>query len=499
MPGRLNKLMFAITCLFLLSGCAAGRLNYNPNKKYTRQILQEDFHSFRKILEEGHPSLYWYTTKDSLDYYFNNSFSRIKDSMTEPQFRALLSYTISKINCGHTSVRSSKNYLRYLDTVRMKQFPLSIKLWDDSAVVYANLNRGDTIIARGTVVKSINEKPINYYRDSLFQFISMDGYGIINKYQTLSNMGSFSGWYRNIFGLADQFTIGYTNEFGREKKTTIPVFNPRKDSSFKKELMNFKKLDRKERRKNILFGSRELRFDSSSSTAILTLNTFVGGKGIAGFIKRSFKKLQSKNIKNLVIDVRGNSGGNVGISNLLTRLIIDHRFKLADTLYAINKSSRYKKFIGQYFITHLSMSFISRKRADGRYHFGYFERHYFKPKKQHHFNGNVYVITGGNSFSATTLFANLLKGQKSVTLVGEETGGGAYGNTAWLIPEVTLPKTKIRFSLPKFRMVINKNIEKNGRGVMPDVFVRSSLESIQNGIDPKMEKVKELIEKSDSR
>ncbi len=479
-----------------MSGCAAGRLNYNPNQKYTRQILQEDFHTFQNILEEGHPSLYWYTTKDSLDYYFNNSFSRIKDSMTEPQFRALLSYTISKINCGHTSVRYSRNYLRYLDTARMKQFPLSIKLWDDSAVVYANLNRRDSIITRGTVVKSINDKPINYYRDSLFQFISMDGYSIINKYQTLSNMGSFSGWYRNIFGLADHFTIGYINESGLEKHTTIPVFDPRKDSSFKKELIKFKRPDNKERRQNILTAARQLRFDSSTSTAILTLNTFVGGKGIAGFIKRTFKELKSKHIKNLVVDVRGNSGGNVGISNLLTRLIIDHQFKLADTLYAINKSSRYKKLIGQYWINHLSMSFISRKRADGKYHFGYFERHYFKPKKEHHFNGNVYVIMGGNSFSATTLFANLLKGQHNVTLVGEETGGGAYGNTAWLIPEVTLPNTKIRFSLPKFRMVINKNTVKNGRGVMPDVFVRSSLESIQKEIDPKMEKVMELIEKS---
>lgn len=239
--------------------------------------------------------------------------------------------------------------------------------------------------------------------------------------------------------------------------------------------------------------SHELIIDASTSTAFVTLNTFIGGIGIRGFIKRTFKDLHRKHIKNLVVDVRNNGGGNVGISNLLTKLIINHRFKMADSLYAINKKSAYGKYIGQNFLNRLSMSFITRKRADGKYHFGYFERHYFKPKPHHHFDGNVYIITGGNSFSATSLFAYFLKEQKNVLLVGEETGGGAYGNTAWLIPDVTLPDTKIRFTLPKFRMVINKNAVKSGRGVMPDVFVRSSLESIKKEIDPKLEKVKELI------
>ncbi len=487
------KLILAVSCLFILNSCSSGRRFYNPNKKFAKATLQHDFQTFRRILEEGHPSLYWYTSKDSINYFFDDAYSRIRDSMTELQFRVLLSYTISKINCGHTSVRYSKNYFRYLDTAKMKQFPLSIKLWDDSAVVYATLNRKDNIIKRGTVLTSINGKPIDFYRDTLFQFLSMDGHGLINKYQTLSNAGTFSGWYRNIFGLKDKFTIGYMNNLGEEKQTDIKVFDPKKDSSHKDELMNFKKPDRKERRHNLLAASRELNIDTLSGTAFLTLNTFIGGQGIRGFIKRTFKDLHHQHIQNLVVDVRSNGGGSVGISNLLTKLIIDHRFKIADSLYAINKKSSYGKYIGQNFLNRLSMSFITRKRADGKYHFGYFERHYFKPKQRHHFNGNVYVITGGNSFSATSLFAYFLKGQKNVLLVGEETGGGAYGNTAWLIPDVTLPNTRIRFTLPKFRMVINKNAIKTGRGVMPDVFIRSSLESIRKEADPKLEKVKELI------
>ncbi|HUR10924.1 MAG TPA: S41 family peptidase, partial [Flavitalea sp.] len=127
------------------------------------------------------------------------------------------------------------------------------------------------------------------------------------------------------------------------------------------------------------------------------------------------------------------------------------------------------------------------------FHFGYFERHYFKPRKRNHFNGNVYLITGGNSFSATTLFVQALKGQDNVLIVGEETGGGAYGNTAWMIPDVKLPHTRIKFRLPKFRLVMNSDLVKEGRGVKPDLEVLPSIESIRYGIDMKVEVVRHLI------
>jgi len=139
------------------------------------------------------------------------------------------------------------------------------------------------------------------------------------------------------------------------------------------------------------------------------------------------------------------------------------------------------------------MQFVTNRHSDKKYHFGYFERHYFKPKHKHHYNGKVYVLTGGNSFSATTLFAAALKGQKNVLIVGEETGGAAYGNTAWMIPDAKLPNTKMGFRLPKFRLVMNKHGEKNGRGVQPDVFAGPSVKAIREGVDYKVEKVRELI------
>ncbi len=83
-------------------------------------------------------------------------------------------------------------------------------------------------------------------------------------------------------------------------------------------------------------------------------------------------------------------------------------------------------------------------------------------------------------------------------VVGEETGGGAYGNNAWLIPDVTLPITKVRFRLPLFRLVIDNGIPKNGRGIIPEVEALPTVNAIRRNADYKMEKVTELIKKNQS-
>ena len=178
---------------------------------------------------------------------------------------------------------------------------------------------------------------------------------------------------------------------------------------------------------------------------------------------------------------------------------IDHKFKLADSLIYHQTSVRIQKIYTEKFLAwfadHLSSP---ERRRKGKYHFRYFEKHYYSPKKKYHYDGQVFILIGGNSFSATTLFAGDLKGQKNVTLVGEETGGGYYGNTAWIIPDVTLPNTGLRFRLPRFRMVINKDRIKNGRGIMPDVWALPTSDAIREGVDFKAMKVRELIAQQDS-
>jgi C-terminal processing protease CtpA/Prc len=168
-------------------------------------------------------------------------------------------------------------------------------------------------------------------------------------------------------------------------------------------------------------------------------------------------------------------------------------------LYAVKKKKKYKQYIQGDFWNRLFITFFAKKKKDGYYHIGYFERHYFKPRKRHHFDGKVYILSGGNSFSATTLFISALINQENVTVIGEETGGGAYGNSAWHIPTVTLPETKVRFNLPLYRLVIDKNMPKTGLGVQPEVKALPTVQAIRKGIDYKLEVATEMIKQDKER
>lgn len=482
--------------VLVISSCTTSKEPFYPMAKYPPSKLREDYELFQNILQESHPSLYWYTPKDSMDYYFNKGLEQIKDSMTEPAFKTLLSYVITKIDCGHTATKFSKAYSHFLDTAKLQSFPLSLKLWGDTMVITANLNRRDSILRRGVVLKSINGHAQQELRDSLFNYVITDGYSLNGKYQSLSTGFSFANWYKNVYGLPDTFNLEYIDTLGMSRHAQVPLYDFKNDTMNRWGFsVNRKPGERhKERPQLVFFSSTNLQLDTGLSTAYMNLQTFDRGNHLKKFFRQSFKTMDENHIKHLVIDVRSNGGGDAGLSSLLTRYLIDKKFKLADSLYAVTRSSKYDQYISKSWMYHMLMVFITKKQADGKYHFGYFERHYFKPKKDHHFNGDVYILIGGNSFSATTLFAGFLKGQKNITLVGEETGGGYYGNTAWVIEQVTLPNTKTRFTLPKFRLVIDKSREKNGRGVMPDVWSVPTTDAIRKGIDFKSQRVRELIE-----
>lgn len=495
----MRRSLILILTIALLTGCGTGRSSFSPNKKYSPQRLQKDYSIYQQILEDAHPGLYWYTSKDSMDHYFNWGREQLKDSLTEGEFRKVLNYVTAKINCGHTSVRSSKKFLNYLDTVRIARiFPLSLKLWNDTAVVAANLDRRDSLLKRGVQVNKINGRSVKEIVDTLFEYISTDGYNTTHKFQALSNRGYFGSLYTSLFGFSDNYSIEYLDSTGLLKNTSIKTYRPSSDTIGRAAMMPVRQVpqpSRKERRERQQNSVRLLKIDSADHVAMMDLNSFGRGYGLKGFFRRSFKALRKNEIGHLIIDVRGNGGGSVTNSTLISRYITDHPFKVGDSLYAITKRKKYSRYIKNDFFNRLFITFFTKRRPDGFHHFRYFERHYFKPKKRNHFDGQVYIITGGNSFSATTLFASSLIKQDNVTVLGEETGGGAYGNSAWLIPDVTLPETRVRFRLPLFRLVIDKNYPKNGKGVQPEVESKPTIDAIKRGVDFKLEKAMELIKK----
>lgn len=504
---RIAVLLLGIAGL-LLTGCASSRKAFDPDRKYAPATLQQDFTLFRNVLEESHPSLYWFSPKDSMDLYFDNGFRQLSDSMTEPQFRNILSTITSKIRCGHTSLRYSKRYNQWLDTARIPMFPFTVKVWGpDSVAVVSNLNRKDSLLKRGTIITAVDGRKVDQLIDTFTNYLQSDGNIITGKYQMMSNRNSFGNLYRTVYGIPEKIRVDYIDSTGLPQTALVAAFQPPPTEKDKSKRDSAKKLPPapgtpapkppKEVPKEItLNASRSVQIDTTLKSAYMTVTTFTGGQRLRGFFRRSFREIKKRDIKYLVVDVRNNGGGDASNSTLLTKYLTQKKFKLADSLYTNKRSSHYGKHIELQPLYWLWTLFVTHKGSDGNFHFGYFERHYFKPKRRLHFDGQVYIITGGNSFSATTMFAKELQGQNNVTIVGEETGGGAYGNTAWMIPDVTLPNTRLRFRLPRFKLVMDTALVKEGRGIRPDIEVSVNSNIIRRGVDPKLGVVFRIIRDS---
>jgi len=189
--------------------------------------LSQDLHTLHKVLEQNHPSMYWYTPKDSMDYYFATAMASVKDSMSAWQFKNIVASYLANIKCGHTSVHFSPKLTKWYTAFRFPQFPLQLKVWKDSAVVIGNLYAKDSILKRGTIVTSINQLPVSALVDSMYSIISTDGNSINFKSQVLTN--NFSNWYKARFGNQDSvYQISYIDSLGNKQTTQIAAYAPPK-------------------------------------------------------------------------------------------------------------------------------------------------------------------------------------------------------------------------------------------------------------------------------
>jgi len=475
------KLFYTRFLVILLASCTVVSKNYNPNKKYSREALQQDYGLLRRILEKEHPSLYWYTPRDSMDYFFDAGYRAIADSMTELQFGwKILAPLTAAIHCGHTSFSMSPSWNRFVKNKAIPSFPLYLKVWKDTMVVIYNLNQADTLLKKGTIITAINGISSSDIIRIMLDYMVQDGYAANVNYLRLSE--SFPYFHRNIFGLYKFYRVGYLDSSGVAKDTVLPYFEPPVDSlkKFKKLPHPDKNIQKLPRREEV----RTLKIDSSY--ALMTINSFSKGH-LKHFFKKSFRRLHRHQVSNLVIDIRTNGGGDISNYVLLARFLRNTPFKVSDSAWSQAKNFRpYTKYITAGFFDNLGLFFLTHKEKDGKYHFGYWERHEFMPKGIHHFQGATYILTNGLTFSASTLFCNTVKGQPGITLVGEETGGGWYGNSGIMIPDIKLPNTGLRVRLPFFRIVQYHHISQKGTGVLPDVYLPPLYRDIVSGTDTKL-------------
>lgn len=169
--------------------------------------------------------------------------------------------------------------------------------------------------------------------------------------------------------------------------------------------------------------------------SIHSFNTF----NIQGDMKVIKPYLQSiKNYKTLIIDIRGNGGGDSSYwaDNIVPMLI---NKPLDDTQYlAFRGGSFVEQFIKCRFgfgykklepISNIYKENLKNLPPEVKEEFKYYSQNkiHYEPKNSIGFSGRIYLLVDGNVFSSAEAFAAFAKSTGFATLVGERTGGDGIG------------------------------------------------------------------------
>jgi len=473
--------------IFLVVGCGYNGYCQKKEslleKKYSPPELQQDASVLSKVLLAMHPAIGIYKPREYYVALLDSFIQAQTDSLTEKQFRLRTKLLVDELHCGHTEVLYSTAFYKEMNKLRPNYSPYIFLPVEDKAYMIANLNKKqDSTIRKGSEIIKINGVPVDSMIRYAKRFISTDGFNQTAK-QYYVQLG-FNSYYLGLFGRPDIFEVEYRQgktlksvKYPAIQPKTLPQLplGPREDSLYIKH-------------RNAKMAYRFL--DENKKTMLLKIDKF-SHRAYARSYRKVFRRAKRNKSENLVIDLRSNGGGSLANSYRLLSYLLDQ--SSTQTLQTAIRNYPYKKYTKgnlAFKFTRFAYKVIGRKKTlHDTDNFIYT----IKPRRKNHFDGKIFVLINGGSFSASCLVAGYLKAFNKATFIGEETGGAVEGCNAGITPFYKLPNTKIRVRVPAFRIVHDVCPAITGHGILPDHKIEYGLKDFLAKRDLELLKVKELL------
>lgn len=247
-------------------------------------------------------------------------------------------------------------------------------------------------------------------------------------------------------------------------------------------------------------GNSRLRFQKNASTAWFLATPFAYTDTTV--YQKAFALIKQKGIRNLVLDVRHNTGGDIRVAARLLSYLADGDFNIVGDVKSRFTDPSASQF-ARYFDVEITKGFKIGFKVDdtpGNWHqvtvTSEFGQLYgpFKPAKKNHFDGNLIVLIDGATFSSGALFTAALKAQnKNVKFIGRETAGSEEGCNGMTVQRLTLPNSKIIVDFPWMRVVSVAKQASRGRGIMPDYTINYTPQDVVSNSDLDLKKALSLV------
>lgn len=450
--------------------------------------LQEDLAVFKENLERVHAGLYNYTSKEEMDNQFAGIHDAITAPMTSQDFYRLLLPLNRAIRNGHTHLMPNEAF----DQAWREALPLlPVDVYWYEGEVYVLRNNSDVpALVVGARIDSINGEAASDVFRYFASLFPRDGYN--TSFPEAITYRAFNEFYVSFKSAPAEYDLVFETPAGKQTAITVPgLKNPQIEANRKARYGEIRHWWEKSH-------GDPMYLELDGDVAILTIKSCDDGdlrkfaKGIRQQVNGYFKQMEAAGTQHLILDVRGNGGGNMRIAAELLRHLGTQPMKLYDDNYLITKKIEQKEYYtsNTFFLNLLGGIGLKqgpdgfyRNRAitnwvyDASYHLEMLE------PLENTFKGQVYCIGDGYSFSATGIMASWLKTYTNTLFVGEEMGGNESILTAGEYVEFQMPHSGNRAIFPLVGEVVHNPRGRTGHGIKPDLPIRNSIEDLLAGHD----------------
>jgi hypothetical protein len=455
----MKNLLLLICCLWLDAGFGQAAI-FSP-----AQIV-EDAEYLHAKLKSKHPHLYLYTAKDSVETFFK-TISEIQDSLTALEFYNKISLFSDVIKDGHTLLFPSAETLNFHNN-QSAFFPF--KLFCDKGQLFVEADYSSTgNLEPGSEILSMNDVSADSILQHCLRRLMRDGYNLNYPVWILNNY--FSEYYSYFFGHPASYTIKFRSGAGIVEEWTIPAL-------VKSEILvnRTKRYGNRAKARGLNQTENDgitIQIDSSSSLAILTIRDFdshvlkrLYQQDYSKSLKAHFSQIRQSPVNDLILDLRGNQGGDLKNGILLLSLLMPEPFQVVERFAVVGNSE--------------SEDMNARnKEIKGN------GTRVFKPQPDA-YSGNLYLLVDGGSFSNSGIVASAIRHYRRGVIIGEETGGNEKVLCGYESLTV-LPNTRLQVYIPTRQFVIRDMPGNEGRGVIPDFIISPSIQGLISGKDEVLE------------
>jgi hypothetical protein len=432
-------------CFFLLIFCCqCGKQPEQPHMKYAVDQLQDDFRQLENYLRRH---ARYFTDDDELREVSARQYALITDSMSLCEYSRLIAPVLAAVRCGHARLSLPEAVDAWLEEYG-NYLPLEIRVVHDTLVARRCYDN-KAAIPPGSVITAIDGLSAFEIIQCIKERLPADGRNETYKYWQMNE--NFAGVYLACIADPEEYELSFVTPGDPfEHTVTLPAKS-------RKEIRRYRVAHHLiEDHKPLVSSS----FAADSSYAALRIRFFHFYRGLdqfVGTIDSFFQNVRTQNITNLIVDLRGNDGGDPLSSAYLLG-------------YLLGKPYRY--FAGH------SAPFYDELKG-------------MRESPAQPFTGRLFVLVDGGCFSTTGHFCSLLKYHGVGTFIGEETGGSYACNGGY--EDACLAHTGLCFTLSRTTFITAVQGLTAGRGIVPDYEIHPTIADIIEGRDPVWEKAEELI------